>query len=59
MTRKERLHHLVDELPESAMPEAKSASGGLDGLRNGDVELPREIREAPRDDEPETEVERA
>ena len=56
MTTKEHLHHLVEELPESALPEAERL---LDGLRDGDAELPRVLREAPWDDELVTEDERA
>lgn len=56
MTTKKHLRYLLEELPESALPEAERL---LEGLRNGDVGLPRVFREAPWDDEPETEEERA
>lgn len=56
MTTKVRLHQLVDDLPESVLPEAERL---LDALRNGDAKLPRAFRQALWDDEPVTEDERA
>ena len=50
MTVKDDLHHLVNELDEDAAREA------LTYLR--DLRLPRVLRAAPIDDEPETEEER-
>ncbi|MGI8552575.1 MAG: hypothetical protein ACR2PL_17570 [Dehalococcoidia bacterium] len=54
MTSKAYLHHLIDGLPENALSEAERL---LDQLR--DRGLPRILAEAPWDDEPETEEERA
>jgi hypothetical protein len=54
MTTKQDLHRLIDELPESAVPEAGRV---LEGLRNGDGYLPPFLRDAPWDDEPLTETE--
>jgi hypothetical protein len=51
MTVKDDLHHLVDQLDEDAAREA------LVYLQ--DLSLPRILREAPLDDEPETDEERA
>jgi hypothetical protein len=51
MTIKDDLHHLVDELDDDAAREALA--------RLQDLRLPRVLREAPIDDEPETEEERA
>jgi len=50
MTVKDDLHHLVDELDEAA---AREALALLQDLR-----LPRVLRDAPIDDEPETDEER-
>ena len=56
MNTKEDLYRLVDELPES---EINAARRYLEYLRNlGDPVL-RALKEAPEDDEPETEEERA
>jgi hypothetical protein len=57
MTIKEDLYRLVDELPESELHTAKRS---LEYLRNnmGDPVL-RAMLEAPEDDEPETEGEKA
>ena len=51
MTVKDDLHQLVDELDEDAAREALA--------RLQDLRLPRFLREAPIDDEPETDQERA
>jgi hypothetical protein len=51
MTTKDELHELVDQLDEDAARQA------LAYLR--DLRLPRVLREAPVDDEPETDEERA
>jgi hypothetical protein len=51
MTTKDDLHHLVDELDEDTAREALA--------RLQDFRLPRVLREAPIDDESETEEERA
>ena len=51
MTVKDDLHHLVDELDEDT---AREALALLQDLR-----LPRVLRDAPIDDEPETDEERA
>ncbi len=51
MTVKDDLHHLVDELDEDT---ARKALALLQDLR-----LPRVLRDAPVDDEPETDEERA
>jgi hypothetical protein len=51
VTVKDDLHHLVDELDDAAASEAL--------LLLQDLRLPRVLREAPIDDEPETEEERA
>ena len=57
MTIKEELHRLIDELPAS---EARTARRFLEYLRNvGSDPLLRALMEAPEDDEPETEEERA
>jgi hypothetical protein len=50
MTIKDDLHHLVDELDDDAAREAIA--------RLQDLLLPRVLREAPIDDEPETDEER-
>jgi hypothetical protein len=50
MTVKDDLHHLVDELDDDATREALT--------RLQDLRLPRVLREAPIDDEPETDEER-
>ncbi len=49
------LHRLVDELPESAVPEAAKR---LEGLSDELAGLPAVLRDAPEDDEPETPEER-
>jgi hypothetical protein len=51
VTVKDDLHHLVDELDDAAASEAL--------LLLQDLRLPRVLREAPIDDEPETEEERS
>jgi hypothetical protein len=51
MTVKDDLHHLVDELDDDAAREAL--------VLLQDLRLPRVLREAPIDDEPETDDERA
>jgi hypothetical protein len=58
MTVKERLHQLVDALPES---EAHAAERYLDYLREAATEGPlmRALRNVQLDDEPYTEAERA
>lgn len=58
MTVKERLHQLVDALPES---ETHAAARYLDYLREKAEETPlmRTLRTAPDDEEPYTEEERA
>jgi hypothetical protein len=56
-TAKERLHRLVDELPDS---ELHAAARYLEYLRSmGGDPLLRTLMEAPLDDEPETDEERA
>jgi CO dehydrogenase/acetyl-CoA synthase beta subunit len=56
MTIKEELHRLVDELPEG---ESHTAKRFLEYLRNMGDPVLRAMLEAPEDDEPETEEERA
>jgi hypothetical protein len=56
MTSKEELHRLVDELPET---EGYAAKRFLEYLRNMGDPVLRAMLEAPEDDEPETEEERA
>ncbi len=56
MTVKERIHQLVEELPEH---ERVAAERYLELLRDREADLPRSLREAPIDDEPDTEEERA
>ncbi len=56
MTIKEDLHRLVDELPKKELPVAKRY---LEYLRNMGDPVLRALMEAPEDDEPETEEERA
>ena len=56
MTIKEELHRLVDELPES---ESHAAKRYLEYLCNMGDPVLRAMLEAPEDDEPETEEERA
>jgi len=56
MTSKEELHRLVDELPESELHGAKRF---LEYLRNMGDPMMQALMEAPEDDEPETEEERA
>ena len=57
MTAREKLHKLIDELAESELAEAERA---LEELRKrGPSSLPRVLAEAPCDDEPEREQERA
>ena len=56
MTTKERLHRLIDQLPE---PELADAERVLEALRvHGADRLARRLLTAPLDDEPETEDER-
>lgn len=56
MTIKEELHRLVDELPKS---ELHSAKRFLEYLRNMGDPVLQALMEAPYDDEPETDEERA
>ena len=49
MTTKQDLHQLIDDLPESVLPEAERF---LESLRAGDDPLLRALLEAPEDDEP-------
>ena len=56
MTMKEELHRLVDELPDS---ESHAAKRFLEYLRNMGDPMMQALMEAPMDDEPETEEERA
>ena len=56
MTIKKDLHRLVDELPKKELPVAKRY---LEYLRNMGDPVLRTMLEAPEDDEPETEEERA
>jgi hypothetical protein len=56
MTIKDELHRLVDELPES---ESHAAKRFLEYLRNMGDPVLRARLEAPEDNEPETEEERA
>ena len=57
MTTKDDLHQLVDELPESAVAEVAQI---LERWRAGyDAGLPAVLRDAPWDDEPETDEEHA
>ena len=56
MTVKERLHHLVDELPES---EAPTAARILEALRVAADPVRSALERAPLDDEPLTEEETA
>jgi hypothetical protein len=56
MTPRERLHQLVDELPE---PEVAVAERVLEALREAQDPVARALRQAPEDDEPETAEERA
>ncbi len=56
MTVKERIHQLVEELPEH---ELLAAERYLEFLRDREADLPRSLRGAPIDDEPDTEEERA
>lgn len=52
MTTKERLHGLIDELPESILPEAERL---LESLRSGPKDpVLRAFLEAPADDEPDS-----
>lgn len=56
MTVKERLHQIIDELPEYDLPRAEKM---LEDLRaQADDPFMRRLMEAPIDDEPETEEER-
>ncbi len=54
MTTKQDLHRMVDQLPESAVPEAGKLLEELTDERAG---LPPSLRDAPWDDEPLTEEE--
>lgn len=56
MTTKKDLHQMVDELPERAVPEAARL---LRTLCAEEDPLLKALMEAPEDDEPETEEERA
>lgn len=56
MTTKDCLHELIDRLPETAVAEAERV---LEALGRDDRSgLPVSLRDAPLDDEPETEEER-
>ena len=55
MTTKDKLHHLVDQLPEC---ELGAAQRFLEYLRDTGDPVLRAFMEAPEDDEPETEEER-
>ena len=55
MTTKDKLHHLVDQLPEC---ELRAAQRFLEYLRDTGDPVLRAFMEAPEDDEPETEEER-
>lgn len=57
MTSKSDLYRLIDELPDSTLPEAERLLEGLRAKRDRD--LPRILAEAPWDDEPETDEEHA
>jgi len=57
MTTKDRLHELIENPPEAALPETERWLEAL--IRSGDEGLPAALRDAPWDDEPETEEERA
>ena len=57
MTTREALYRLIDELPEGELGMAERLLERL--RRRGDGPLPRVLLEAPEDDEPETEEERA
>ncbi len=56
MTTREALHHLVDALPEPALWRAERL---LTALEEEEAALPAVLRDAPLDDEEETEEERA
>lgn len=53
---RETLHRIVDELPDN---ELRAAKRYMEYLRNMSDPLVRKLAEAPYDDEPETEEERA
>ena len=56
MTTREALHHMIDELPEDALP---TVAHLLETLRSADdARLPRVLVDAPWDDEPESAEER-
>ncbi|HZQ35527.1 MAG TPA: hypothetical protein VFD32_06315 [Dehalococcoidia bacterium] len=55
MTTREARHHLIDDLPDEALPGAERSLRAL-GSRCG---LPRVLGEAPLDDEPLTDEDRA
>jgi hypothetical protein len=57
MTTKDTLHQLIDDLPDVAIPEAARFLKNLCSHAAG--ELPRFLAQAPWDDEPETDEERA
>ncbi len=57
MTTKEKLHRLVDALPEPVLDEAEQLLQGL--AQRADDPLLRALAAAPEDDEPETEEERS
>ncbi len=57
MTSRETLYHLIDELPDRELDTAERFLQRLRGRGQGP--LPRALAEAPEDDEPETEEERA
>ena len=56
MTRREHLHSLVDELPEAELPAAERV---LEALATRESPLEKLLADAPVDDEPETDEERA
>lgn len=56
MTTREALHHVIDTLPEPALPRAAAL---LARLEAEEAALPAFLRNAPLDDEPETPAERA
>ncbi len=55
-TTREAIHHLVDELPKDELADARLY---LEYLRSGRDPLLKKLLDAPEDDEPETEEERA
>lgn len=56
MTTRETLHHMIDELPDDALP---AVAHLVQSLRSaGDDRLPRVLADAPWDDEPQSAEER-